>query len=81
MNGSARKFLEKLDPSAIRPVKGADLSSAVLETYLRIDPEFGVSSRGQKLTDDEERRVKAVMGTDAWKRALEGSKLEIRKRA
>lgn len=36
MNGSARKFLEKLDASTIRPVRGLDLESPVLETYLRI---------------------------------------------
>lgn len=80
-NGHARKFLEKLDSSAIRPVKGCDLGNGLLGTYVRIDPEFGIPARGEKLPDHIQKRVNALMDTELWKRAKAAAGLDIHKRA
>jgi hypothetical protein len=78
-NGQAKKLIEKLGQSTIRPVRGVDLESGMLGTYPRIDPEFEVGARGD-LPDEIRNRVSVLKGTDLWKRAEAAAKLDLSSR-
>lgn len=79
MNGRARKFMEQIQ-AAIRPVRGRDLDAGILQTYLRVDPEFVVSTGREKLSDEDEQRLKALRETEVWKAAERAAKSDLRER-
>lgn len=80
VNGQAKRLIEKLDQSMIRPVRGVDLGrGGMVGTYPRIDPEFGVGARGD-LPEEIRKRVDALVTTDLWKRAEEAAKLDLSSR-
>jgi len=78
-NGAARAILAKLDPNVTRPVRGRDLKSGILSTYIRYDPELEAGSHGT-LEAWEEARIRTLRGTPVWELALRAAKTDLRKR-
>lgn len=80
-NGQARKLLEKIaETTEVRAVRGGELETGILQSYLRVDPEFVVSAGREKLSLDDEERIKVLSKSEVWKRAEAAARTDLKER-